>query len=169
MSLHILFSSSVEDNLALILDQNISALERAIGELYDDVWPQWCSLRSIQISVQLLDELEMAEINKRYRDVEGPTDVLTFPLCEQDGKFLPDMKAQLLMLGDILLCPEVVRRNATEHGCPDYSELFLVLFHGSLHLLAWDHDTPEREKKMWDVQQRCRDRFLSHLKLKREG
>ncbi|MDY3867980.1 MAG: rRNA maturation RNase YbeY [Pyramidobacter sp.] len=117
----------------------------------------------MQISLQFLGEHDMAEINGRYRGVPSPTDVLTFPLFETDGEFLPDSGIEPILLGDIILCPSVIRKNAAEHAVSEVSELALVIFHGMLHLLARDHDTPEKEAAMWMVQERFRDRFMADL------
>ncbi len=137
--------------------------EQIAFRLYDSVWPEWKKSRVLQISLQFLDETEMARINGEYRHIDAPTDVLTFPLFEENGRFLPDTMTPLA-LGDIILCPAVIRRNAEEHSVSAESELALVVFHGMLHLLAWDHDTPERQEKMWAVQERFRDLFLDRLK-----
>lgn len=119
----------------------------------------------MQISVQFLDEAAMARINREYRNVDGATDVLTFPLFEKNNAFVPDSDAYPLLLGDILLCTPVISRNAAEHKVSEISELALVFFHGMLHLLAWDHDTPEKQAKMWSVQDHFKERFLACLKL----
>ena len=102
----------------------------------------------------------MAVINAEFLDTNAPTDVLTFPLYERDGAFVPDERPLPLLLGDIILCPTEIRKNASLHGVTELSELALVIFHGLLHLLAWDHDTPEKEERMWSVQERYRDSFL---------
>jgi probable rRNA maturation factor len=63
-----------------------------------------------------------------------------------------------LPLGDIVICPEGVRRF---HGSLPYPEaLCLLLVHGFLHLLAWDHDTPEKERAMWERQELLQSRLL---------
>lgn len=105
----------------------------------------------------------MAKINNEYRQVNAPTDVLSFPFFERDGEFVPDVQTRPFTLGDILLCPAVVKRNALEHRVSEESELALILFHGMLHLLAWDHDTQEKQEKMWRVQERFRDLFLKSI------
>lgn len=163
-SLQILLSSETkEDPLSRFAVNERACFEALASELYDEVWPLWRGRASMQISLQFLDEGRMAELNGQYRHIHAPTDVLTFPLFETDGRFVPDEDSGPLLLGDILLCPPVIRKNAKEHAQPEQSELALVVFHGMLHLLAWDHDTPEREAAMWSVQERYRDRFLERL------
>ena len=129
--------------------------------MYNEVWPQWRKHGTVQVSLRSVSADEMAEINAEFRDTASSTDVLTFPLYERDGAFAPDERPLPLLLGDIVLCPAEIRKNAEAHNVTLLSELALVMFHGLLHLLAWDHDTPEKEKSMWNVQERCRDNFLA--------
>lgn len=105
----------------------------------------------------------MAEVNSEYRQTHAPTDVLSFPLFEKEGRFVPDAQLPPLLLGDIVVCPAVIRKNAVERRVSEESELALVVFHGILHLLAWDHDTPEKQERMWSVQEHFRDLFLKGL------
>lgn len=107
-----------------------------------------------EVSVNLVSPEEMEELNSTYRKVAGPTDVLSFPLWEEDGAFSPPSEWKELPLGDIVVCDEVVARNAQERGVPAVRELALVLVHGFLHLLGWDHETPEKETAMWREQDR---------------
>ena len=114
----------------------------------------------VEISLSFLSPDEMREQNRAYRDVDAPTDVLSFPLWEEDGVFRPDITLPVLPLGDILICPEYVRSESEgEEACG--SAMALMLAHGFLHLLAWDHDTPEREKTMEEVQERIRAALIA--------
>ncbi len=114
----------------------------------------------VEISLSFLSPDEMREQNRAYRDVDAPTDVLSFPLWEEDGVFRPDSTLPVLPLGDILICPEYVRSESEgEEACG--SAMALMLAHGFLHLLAWDHDTPEREKTMEEVQERIRAALIA--------
>ncbi len=150
--------------VAQFLTENQKLLENAASQLYDAAWPQWRNHRVLQISLQILGAEEMARFNAKFRNVDSPTDVLTFPLFEENGIFSPPSGMIPLPLGDILLCPEIICANAKEHKVPEESEAALVVFHGLLHLLAWDHDTPEHQKRMWEVQERFRDLFLQMQK-----
>ena len=117
----------------------------------------------IEVSVSFLDRAEMTGVNKQYRGLDEPTDVLTFPLWEEEGLFTPPDFAQqpfgMLPLGDIVICQEEAER---EHAStPRLETLCLVLAHGFLHLLGWDHDTPEKEKLMWDRQELLKFKLLN--------
>ncbi|NLB82767.1 MAG: rRNA maturation RNase YbeY [Synergistaceae bacterium] len=116
----------------------------------------------VEVSLSFLSPDEMREQNRAYRNVDTPTDVLSFPLWEENGIFSPDSCLPILPLGDILICPEYVRRELEAAGEePFKSAVALMLAHGFLHLLAWDHDTPEREKTMEEMQERIRAALLT--------
>ncbi len=151
------------DPLTNFLSERRNLLEVVATQMYDSVWPEWRNHRVLQISLRLIGEEQMAKINNEYRQVDASTDVLTFPLFEENGSFNPPSGLMPLPLGDILLCPAVIHTNAKEHAVSEESEATLVIFHGMLHLLAWDHDTLGRQEKMWEVQERFRDLFLRHL------
>jgi len=160
----ILIASEIDqDPLLTLVRTNIAAFERLAADLYDIYWPVWRAHGKLQISLQFLEETRMAEMNDEYRQMHAPTDVLTFPFFEEEGRFIPDAQVQPLLLGDIVACPAAIRKNALEHHVSEESELALIVFHGMLHLLAWDHDTPEKQERMWRVQERFRDLFLKGL------
>ncbi|MDY4033623.1 MAG: rRNA maturation RNase YbeY [Pyramidobacter sp.] len=160
----ILIASDIaQDPLLTLAKTNIATFERLAADLYDVHWPAWRAHGGLQISLQFLDETRMTEVNDEYRQVRAPTDVLSFPFFEKEGRFVPDAQRPPLLLGDIAVCPAVVRKNAVEHHVSVESELALIVFHGMLHLLAWDHDTPEKQERMWGVQEHFRDLFLKGL------
>lgn len=106
-----------------------------------------------EVSVSFVKSAEMAELNKRYRKINRATDVLSFPLWEEDAKFCPQGGWDMLPLGDIIVCPEKVAENAAAADGNFERELALVLSHGLLHLTGHDHDTDERKQKMWAIQE----------------
>jgi len=110
---------------------------------------------TIEISLTLLGPERMQELNKKHRGIDEPTDVLSFPLWEEeDGTFcMPEKIAGEVSLGDIIICPYVVVENARVLGKNPDGELKLVYVHGLLHLLGYDHATPEEEAIMWRKQE----------------
>ncbi|MDR1875511.1 MAG: rRNA maturation RNase YbeY [Synergistaceae bacterium] len=119
---------------------------------------------SVELSVSFLSGAEMREVNRNFRGVDEATDVLSFPLWEEGESFVPAGELrELLPLGDILVCPEETVRLHDELSRPE--ALCLMLAHGFLHLLAWDHDTPERERAMWERQDRIREKLAGFLEL----
>ena len=94
-----------------------------------------------EVSVRLVDESEMASLNQTYRDKPGSTNVLSFPAALPDDIEHP-------LLGDIVLCPAVVNREAAEQGKTVTQHWSHMLVHGSLHLLGYDHIEPAEAQTM---------------------
>jgi probable rRNA maturation factor len=100
-----------------------------------------------ELTLLFVDEAAMAELNEAHLGHEGPTDVLSFPI---DG---PGTDPAALV-GDVVVCPAVARRNAPTHAGTYEAELDLLVVHGVLHVLGHDHADPEEEAAM-----RARERF----------
>ena len=132
----------------------------------ESLWPQAIVKPEIvEISISTLSSSDMKEQNKMYRDVDSSTDVLSFPMWESNGEFVPApiTGCPVFMLGDVLLCPEKIRENADENGKGYFEELCLVLAHSFLHLLAFDHETPENEENMWSRQEIIKNKIIGEL------
>jgi probable rRNA maturation factor len=86
-----------------------------------------------ELSLSFVGDEEMEDLHQRYLGEPGPTDVLSFPMAE-DG-----------LLGDIVICPAEARRNNADLG----SELRLLVVHGVLHLLGYDHEREDERRAMW--------------------
>lgn len=102
-----------------------------------------------EVTLLFVDETEMASYNGRFLDRDGPTDVLAFPVEELLPGVTPDTDPQgpPLMLGDVVIAPSYVRRQADEHGVSFEDEMALMVTHGILHLLGYDHiDDTEAER-----------------------
>ena len=93
-----------------------------------------------EVGVVLVDEHEMREINREHRGRDEPTDVLSFPIDEEDE--LPGVDR---MLGDVVICVPVLERQAREHDVAPGDELVDLLVHGVLHLLGYDHEADQGE------------------------
>lgn len=91
----------------------------------------------IELSVALVEIAEMIELNERYRGKEGPTDVLSFECDDLCAATDPD---EPVMLGDVVIAPEIAEAQAVEYGHTVEEELNLLLVHGVLHLLGYDHE-----------------------------
>ena len=106
-----------------------------------------------ELCIKLVDEDTIAGLNERWMDKTGPTDVLAFPMDElRPG--LVNEEPEEGMLGDLVVCPAVARRQAAEGGHTVTDELELLTVHGILHLLGYDHAEPEEHKEMFDLQAR---------------
>jgi probable rRNA maturation factor len=92
-----------------------------------------------ELSLSFVTEDEMADLHIRYLGEAGPTDVLAFPL-DEDG-----------LLGDVVVCPAVAARASAADA---EGELRLLVVHGVLHLLGYDHEGDEERAVMWERQER---------------
>jgi probable rRNA maturation factor len=90
-----------------------------------------------ELSLAIVDLEEMTSLNERYREVEGPTDVLSFG-CDDPCAVEGD---EPITLGDVVIAPEVAIRQAEEYGHTIEQELNLLLVHGILHLLGYEHES----------------------------
>ncbi len=109
-----------------------------------------------ELSILLVESEYMAELNHRWMDGDGPTDVLAFPMDESSVDHGPGESggAEPALLGDIVLCPEVAAKQAAQAGHSTADELALLTDHGTLHLLGYDHADPDTEREMFAVQRR---------------
>jgi probable rRNA maturation factor len=96
-----------------------------------------------ELSVVLVDEAAMAELNGRWRGRPRPTDVLSFSLLEGEGA-----EHRGALLGDVVLCVPVAARQAAERGHDLEAELLRLLIHGTLHLLGHDHERDDEAARM---------------------
>ena len=94
-----------------------------------------------ELTVRIVDEAESAELNKRWRNTEGPTNVLSFPAGDIPGP-LP------APLGDIVICAPVVAREAARQKKKLNAHWAHMVVHGSLHLLGYDHTDKHGAEEM---------------------
>ena len=98
-----------------------------------------------EVSLVLIPAAEMAELNAAHRGKEGPTDVLSFTIDDEEAH---GPEADVVLLGDIVICPAVAAGNALEHDVSLEAELELLVVHGCLHLLGWDHELDDEAEAM---------------------
>jgi probable rRNA maturation factor len=104
----------------------------------------------MELSLLLVDEATIAELNEQHLGKVGPTDVLAFPI-DEPGETPPDEPA---ILGDVVLCPAVAGAQAAGLGRTTQQELRLLTVHGILHLLGMDHADPGEERAMFALTDR---------------
>ncbi|MFN8212839.1 MAG: rRNA maturation RNase YbeY [Candidatus Nanopelagicales bacterium] len=106
-----------------------------------------------ELSVVFVDVATMTDLHERWMDEPGPTDVLSFPMDEltppRDDEEPPEG-----LLGDVVICPEVAQRQAVQAGHDERLEVGVLLTHGILHLLGYDHAEPDDERLMFGLQRR---------------
>lgn len=115
-----------------------------------------------EVSVLFTDDSFITELNSHYRGEDSPTDVLSFPMMDEDEwQECAEIEDMPVMLGDIVISLETAQKQAEEKGVSLPGEIGMLLVHGVLHLLGYDHSTPEEEKNMWQRQ----DEILKFLNL----
>lgn len=125
----------------------------------------------LEVSILLVDNDKIREINNEQRGIDSPTDVLSFPIVEmKDGKIKSDlgdidMEEDLIILGDIVISLEMAYNQAVEYGHSFERELAFLTTHGTFHLLGYDHQDEESENIMISKQKVV----LDDMGLKRKG
>ncbi len=103
-----------------------------------------------EMAITLVEAGPMTGLNEAHMGKEGPTDVLSFPLEDlvPGGTVDNDGNGPPLAVGDVVICPEVVEGNARRHDVAFHDELALMVVHGTLHLLGYDHIVDEEAEQM---------------------
>ncbi len=126
----------------------------------------------VELSLLFVDEATIAELNARFMEAEGPTDVLAFPIDDPvvAGRW-PDASSSgpdreepepgdlPLLLGDVVVCPAVAQRQAPEHAGSYDDEMALLVVHGVLHVLGHDHAEPDGTAVMQARERALLDEF----------
>ena len=100
-------------------------------------------LQTSEVSFLLTDDKRIHELNRDYRHKDKPTDVLAFAMREGEHAELAGD-----VLGDVIVSIPTARRQAEERAAALIDEVTMLLAHGLLHLLGWDHDTPAKDRRM---------------------
>lgn len=111
------------------------------------------------LAIMFVDPEPIATLHERWMNLQGPTDVMSFPMDELrpgDGKTTMEG-----VLGDLVICPWVAAQQAAAAGHSTMQEMMLLTIHGILHLLGYDHVTPEQERQMFGLQRQLLLTFLA--------
>lgn len=106
------------------------------------------------IELTLVDDEQIQDLNRRYRDLDRPTNVLAFPMVvgmDPDASVTwptVDPDGPPIHYGDVIVSVDTVARQSAEAGVPFVSELFRICIHGVLHLFGYDHEAEEDERRM---------------------
>lgn len=104
-----------------------------------------------EVGVSLVDESAIERLHIEWMNEPGATDVLSFPMDElRPGR--PDAQTPAGLLGDIVICPQVAQVQAEAAGHDLATEMNILLTHGMLHLMGFDHATPAEEAEMFGLQ-----------------
>ena len=96
-----------------------------------------------EISITFVNNKDIRRLNKQYREIDSITDVLSFDLSDNE-----------YIIGDIYIGKEVAEKQAEENGHSFIDEIFLLIIHGVLHLLGYDHNTPKASQRMRKEEER---------------
>ena len=113
----------------------------------EDLFQQWVDAalsaynKPFELTVRIVDIDESQALNKQYRDKDKPTNVLSFPFEVPDGIDLP-------LLGDLVICADVVTKEAAEQNKTEQAHWAHMVIHGCLHLLGYDHITEQEADEM---------------------
>jgi probable rRNA maturation factor len=106
-----------------------------------------------ELCVKLVDAEAMEHLHVHWMEEPGPTDVLAFPMDElRPGR--DEKEPEEGVLGDVVVCPQVAEVQAREAGHSTIDEVDLLLTHGILHLLGYDHAEPDDKAEMFGLQDR---------------
>ena len=130
-----------EDNMP---DEATSAtMNRAFAYALDTEGMNPCGDYSVSVSFVSMEEIH--DLNRDYRNVDRPTDVLSFPMFERGA--IPKLGEEEIELGDVVICTDKAKEQAEEYGHSYERELIYLFVHSLFHLLGYDHEE-ESEKKV---------------------
>ncbi|MEW6182892.1 MAG: rRNA maturation RNase YbeY [Bacillota bacterium] len=101
--------------------------------------------KEAELGVTFLDDAEVHELNRKYRGMDQPTDVLSFSMGEEEPQ---EDGTTVLLLGDVVISIETASRQAADSGRDLAMEVAQLVIHGTLHILGYDHQTDEEEALM---------------------
>ena len=107
-----------------------------------------------EMSVLLADNQTIQQLNRQFRNIDAPTDVLSFP-----SAVLPDEIEEVPYLGDLVIAVPYAQTQADQEDVAFNHLLQLLVVHGTLHLLGYDHDKDENRQMMWAEQAQCLDQL----------
>jgi len=146
-------------------DQDIYPIDPSLIELLERILQEAAAMEGIQegeVALTFVDNEQIHELNREYREIDRPTDVLSFALNEsveeeldilyeiEDEQELDEMND---LLGDIIISTERAKEQADEYGHSLEREIGFLFVHGFLHLLGYDHQDEPSERIMMDKQE----------------
>ena len=110
---------------------------------------------AVEVSLTIVTEAEIKELNSNYRDNDSVTDVLSFPQYDSIDQIPEDMP---VLIGDVVICDDMVKKQAVEYGHGYDRELMYLFAHSILHLLGYDHMTDLDKEKMRAEEEKILDK-----------
>lgn len=144
----------IKDDIIKLMNESVEIIME--NEKFTDAY---------NIDVMIVDNERIRQINSEYRNIDKPTDVLSFPIVDMYDREIKtslgdiDKDEGAIVLGDIVISIEKAVEQALEYGHSLEREIIFLLTHGVYHLLGYDHDNEEREKKMLGKQNAVLDKM----------
>ncbi|PLX20015.1 MAG: rRNA maturation RNase YbeY [Candidatus Muiribacterium halophilum] len=132
-----------------MIDIYYDMIEEIINTKYD---------KKMMVDLSFVDKDTIRRLNKDYRGLDKPTDVLSFSMVEGEYSELAGD-----ILGDVIICEDIVLENSRENGVSFEEELLRVIAHGTLHLIGYTHDKQEDYKSMVDIQESFVKKYIQKL------
>lgn len=120
-------------------------------------------LPPVSVTIMIVDNEQIQTFNRKYRQKDVPTDVLSFPLYENIEEWVKEDWEDSVQLGDIIISLPKAREQAIDYGHSLKREILFLAVHGFLHLIGYDHETKEEEEEMFALQ----EQVLSQLGISR--
>jgi len=146
--------------LGIQIDKKFQGLvkERWLRRVVEGCFSTQSAGAEVELGLLITDDETVRELNRRYRGIDEPTDVISFALTEEktDGDSSPFVTPPdgFLHLGEVIVSyPQAVRQAEEQHHGIE-EEIALLVVHGTLHLLGYEHDEPVREQEMRAVEER---------------
>ncbi len=120
--------------------------------------------QNVSISISAVDKDKIHQINKEYRNVDRPTDVLSFPIFSREeinlfSSLEEEKKVKELELGDIIICIDILEEHAKEYGTGILREMLYMITHGVCHLLGYDHEVEKEKQEMRILEEKILDKI----------
>lgn len=150
--------------LELYMNDETEKVDQTVQKLVEDLLRHALNEEGLtgetEVSVTFMDDAAIQEVNKAYRGIDAPTDVISFALEEEvEGEVAIIVEGMPTVLGDILIAVPTAERQAAEYGHTVEREIGFLALHGLLHLLGYDHLTESEEKEMFGRQKEILETF----------
>ncbi|MDO4305100.1 MAG: rRNA maturation RNase YbeY [Bacillota bacterium] len=151
-------------------------IKKILDDVFNEALRQEACPYEAQVNLLITDNEGIREYNKQYRDIDSPTDVLSFPMIsfasEADFSIVEEQEADYfdpesgeLILGDIIISADKVKEQAVKFGHSEKREFAFLVAHSLLHLCGYDHITEEESKVMEQKQ----EEILNRLSITRDN
>ncbi len=121
--------------------------------------------KTSEVSLLLTNDKEIQNLNKKYRNIDAPTDVLAFSQVVNDKNTFETIFPDEYLLGDIVISVETAQRQAFERKHSLLFEIVFLTIHGFLHLLGYDHYAENEKKEMRDLESFIMENVLNDIKI----